>query len=148
MIKKYRLNKPITLLLGFTLSTTLLLHHSAAAEVAVIVNPANTSEFNKKTIKKIFLGKTKSFKNGRIAILLSPGPDTPARSEFNKLVLSKSSNQINAYWSKMIFTGKGVPPQEMKSASEIISAVAANQDTIAYIDAASVTDAVKVVAKF
>ncbi len=148
MIECFKLSKPITMSLSIVLSSFALIHTSVQAEVAVVVNAANTSSFNKANIKKIFLGKTKNFSNGRAAILLSPDANSPIRKEFNKLVLGKSSNQVNAYWSKMIFTGKGVPPQEMKSASEIISAVTANQDTIAYIDAASVTDAVKVVAKF
>jgi len=148
MNESYKLSKPITMLFSVVLSSSALIHTSAFAEVAVVVNQANTSSFNKSTIKKIFLGKIKNFSNGRVAILLSPSSNSPIRKEFNKAVLGKSSNQVNAYWSKMIFTGKGVPPQEMKSASEIISAVTANQDTIAYIDAASVTDAVKVVAKF
>ena len=48
----------------------------------------------------------------------------------------------------MIFTGKGTPPQEMASASDIVSAIAANKDAISYIDASAVTDAVKVVGTF
>jgi len=116
--------------------------------VSVIVHPENASSFDKRTLKKIFLGKSKSFDNGRVAILLSPSQEDPIREDFNKKVLNKSSNQVNAYWSKMIFTGKGVPPQEMASASEIISAIAANKDAISYIDSTAVTSAVKVVATF
>jgi len=148
MLKYKKFKRPITSLLGIALFASILPYKAANAEVVVVVNPSNTSTFDKSKIKKIFLGKTKSFENGRAAILLSPTPDSAAREQFNKLVLGKSSNQINAYWSKMIFTGKGIPPQEMKSDSELIEAIAANQDTIGYIDAASVTDAVKVVAKF
>ncbi len=48
----------------------------------------------------------------------------------------------------MIFTGKGTPPQEMDSASDIISAIAGNKDAISFIESGSVTDAVKVVATF
>ena len=128
--------------------TNLLFIISSFAEVSVVVHPENTSTFDSKIIKKMFLGKTKSFNNGRIAILLSPIEGDPARKVFNKKVLNKSTNQVNAYWSKMIFTGKGVPPQEMASASDIISAVSANKDAISYVDSAAVTSAVKVVATF
>ncbi len=122
--------------------------NQAVAGVAIVVHPSNNSSFDKSTIKKIFLGKTKSFSNGRAAILISASSKDPVTDEFNKSVIGKSSNQVNAYWSKMIFTGKGTPPQEMASNGEIISAVSANPDAIAYIDAAAATDAVKVVATF
>jgi ABC-type phosphate transport system substrate-binding protein len=126
----------------------LLAANYAVAEILVVVHPSNTSTFDKSTIKKIFLGKTKSFSNGRTAILLSSPAKSTASEEFNKKVIGKSSNQVNAYWSKMIFTGKGTPPQSMSSADEIISAIAENPDAIGYIDSSEITDAVKIVATF
>jgi len=140
-------NKKWIVVLSLLLANLLVLN-SSNAEVSVVVHPENTSTFDKSIIKKIFLGKSKSFNNGRVAILLSPEEGDPARKVFNKKVLKKSTNQVNAYWSKMIFTGKGVPPQEMASASDIISAIAANKDAISYIDSTAVTSAVKVVATF
>ncbi|MEW6982191.1 phosphate ABC transporter substrate-binding protein [Colwelliaceae bacterium 6471] len=126
----------------------LLTINQAAAEVAIVVHPSNNSSFDQSTIKKIFLGKTKSFSNGRSAILLSASPKDPVTEEFNEKVIGKSSNQVNAYWSKMIFTGKGTPPQEMSSTDAIISAISANPDAIGYVDASAATSAVKVVATF
>lgn len=125
-----------------------LLANYAIAEIVVVTHPDNTSKFSQSVIKKIFLGKTKTFSNGRLCILLSPGPDDSARTAFNKEVLNKSSNQVHAYWSKMFFTGKGTPPQEMDSYKDIISAIEKNTDAISYIDASAVTSAVKVVATF
>ena len=133
----------VTVLAVSTLSVS-----QANAEVAIVVHPSNNSDFNKSIIKKIFLGKAKSFSNGRTAILLSASASDPATEEFNKKVIGKSSNQVNAYWSKMIFTGKGTPPQEMSSTKEILAAVAANPDAIGYLDAAAATGDVKIVATF
>jgi len=130
------------------LVSNLIFIGQSIAEVSVIVHPDNNSTFNKKIIKKIFLGKSKSFDNGKIVILLSPKTGSPASLAFNKSVLRKTAPQINAYWSKMIFTGRGTPPQEMSSAGDIISAIAGNKDAISFIDTGSVTDAVKVVATF
>ena len=127
---------------------SLLTMNQAFAEVAIVVHPSNESNFDKSTIKRIFLGKAKSFSNGRSAILLSASPKDPVTEEFNKKVIGKSSNQVNAYWSKMIFTGKGTPPQEMASTDEILSAISANPDAIGYMDASAATSAVKVVATF
>jgi len=130
------------------LVSNLIFVSQSIAGVSVIVHPENNSTFSKKIIKKIFLGKSKNFDNGKVILLLSPKTGSSASNEFNKAILKKTASQINAYWSKMIFTGKGTPPQEIESVSEIISAIAENKDAIAFIDAGSVTDAVKVVATF
>ncbi|WP_254304061.1 phosphate ABC transporter substrate-binding protein [Shewanella sp. VB17] len=141
--------KYIKMLVILSLSlASLLTVNLAVAEVAVIVHPSNASDFDASTIKKIFLGKQKSFSNGKTAIVLSVNNSDPVMTEFNQKVMDKSNSQIKAYWSKIIFTGKGTPPQEMASAGEVISSISSNPDSIGYIDASLATDAVKVVAKF
>ena len=64
----------------------------AIADVAVVVHPTNDSTFDEGTIKKIFLGKTKSYTNGRSAILISPSNTDIAVEEFNSKVLGKSNS--------------------------------------------------------
>ncbi len=127
---------------------TLFSMSNAFADVAIVVHPSNDSAFDQGTIKKIFLGKTKSYSNGRSAILISANYSDPATEEFNSKVIGKSSSQVKAYWSKILFTGKGTPPQEMDSNAAVISAVASNPDAIGYLDASAVTSDVKVVATF
>ncbi|CAH9057815.1 hypothetical protein PSECIP111951_01745 [Pseudoalteromonas holothuriae] len=141
--------KKVTWKVILAVSTIGLLNISNAyAEVAIVVHPSNTSSFDQSTIKKIFLGKAKSFSNGRSAILISTSAKDPVTDEFNTKVIGKSSSQVKAYWSKILFTGKGTPPQEMDSASEVIATVSSNPDAIAYVDASAASDAVKVVATF
>lgn len=118
------------------------------AEVVVIVHPSNTSTFDQSDIKKIFLGKSKKFSNGRTAIALNADDSMSFTDEFNTKVIGKSSSQLNAYWSKKIFTGKGTPPQKMSTSAEIIDAVSSNPDAIGYIDKSAVTDNIKIVATF
>ena len=52
---------------------------------------------------------------------------------------------MKAYWSKLVFTGKGTPPAELANEAAVLSHVAANPDAIGYVDAASVDGSVKVV---
>ena len=85
------------------LVSNLIFVSQSIAEISVIVHPDNNSTFDKTIIKKMFLGKSKSFDNGKVVILLSPKTGTSASDEFNKNVLRKTAPQINAYWSKMIF---------------------------------------------
>ena len=99
------------------------------------------------TIKKIYLGKSKSFSNGdKVNPINQDG--TSVADEFNDKVVGKSSSQLNAYWSKLVFTGKGTPPEKLTTDQAVIDFVAANNDAIGYVDSAKVTDKVKVIATF
>lgn len=114
------------------------------ADIAIIVNPANTSAVTEDDVSRLFLGKKASFANGDKAtpFYLAQGHD--AVEEFNKLALAKSSSQLKAYWSKLIFTGKGTPPDALGSIDDVIAKVASDPTAIAYIDASKVTAKVKV----
>ncbi|MEJ2545582.1 MAG: hypothetical protein P8Y99_16080 [Calditrichaceae bacterium] len=71
--------------------------------------------------------------------------DSDTRQAFAKSVHGKSVNAIKAYWQKKIFTGKGVPPVEKKSDSEIIAFVKDNSGAIGYVSSKAFVVAVKVV---
>ena len=109
---------------------------------------ANASNINEKMIKKIFLGKQKKFPNGQVVIPLNSAEGNPARDSFNKNIIGRSATQISSHWARLVFTGKGTQPQDLASDSEIVKTVETNQGAISYVDAASVTDKVKVIAKF
>ena len=61
--------------------------------------------------------------------------------------MRKSSSQIKAYWSKLVFTGKGKPPTEL-SGADAIKFVAEKPYAIAYVDASKVDTSVKVLKKY
>jgi ABC-type phosphate transport system substrate-binding protein len=118
-----------------------------ASAVTVIVHPSNNANLDKNSIKKIFLGKAKSFPGGgqAVAIDLSGGD---ARGEFISKVVGKSESQLKAYWSKLIFTGKGQAPKAVSSDAEVIQLVSQNPNLIGYVSDAAVNDTVKIIAKF
>ncbi len=120
----------------------------AAAEVAVIVHPSNSASLDQAEITRLFTGRGATFSSGAKATPLNLADGVPARAEFDSKVLGKSSSQMKAYWSKLVFTGKGTPPKELASAADVKAAVAADASAIGYIDAASVDATVKVVGKF
>ncbi len=117
------------------------------AEVAVIVNPANTSSLSDKDIERIFLGKQKRFAEGQAVNVVYGVSGTSSRSEFEQKALKKSSSQVKAYWSKLVFTGKGKPPKEL-SEEEVIKFVASTPNAIAYVTPAKVDTSVKVLKKY
>ncbi|MFY8273194.1 phosphate ABC transporter substrate-binding protein [Pseudoalteromonas sp. SSDWG2] len=126
---------------------TIMFSYSASAGIAVIVHPSNASSIDAQTVERIFIGKEKSFSNGNKVIAISQASGATA-DNFNQKALNKSSGQLKAYWSKLVFTGKGTPPKEVDGDAEVIKLVSSNPDTIGFVDEANVTDAVKVVVTY
>ncbi|MEC8811121.1 MULTISPECIES: phosphate ABC transporter substrate-binding protein [unclassified Ketobacter] len=143
-----KLSSLTPLMAALILLTTLLNARIALAEVAVIVNPANDSNITSDDISKLYLGKTKKFPNGKNAVALDRKEGSSERIQFLEATTGKDESQMKSYWSRLIFTGKGVPPQVVETDAEVKELVSRNPDIIGYIDAAAVDDSVKVIATF
>ena len=130
----------------FLVVTTVSVH--AYSEIAVVVNVNNDSELSKSDIKKIYLAKKRTFPNSSPVVMLDQPSGSKIKKEFGKELLGKDQRRLKAYWSRLIFTGKATPPEEMASDEEIKKFVALNPDAIGYIDAQSVDNSVKVIYKF
>ncbi|MDP5041401.1 MAG: phosphate ABC transporter substrate-binding protein [Paraglaciecola sp.] len=135
-----------------TLTTTLIsavigcsISFYSNAEVVLIVHPSNDASIDAKTAQRIFLGKENKFSNGKEALPINQVPESASRASFDTDTLGRSSTQVAAYWSKLVFTGKGIPPKEVNSDAEVIAIVSGNQDAVGYVDSASVTGAVKAI---
>lgn len=118
----------------------------AYAEIVVVVHPSNSNAIDSKLVQRIYLGKEDKFADGTETIAVNQNVDTSIRQTFDESIVGRSSSQIAAYWSKLVFTGKGIPPKEVASDAEVIDLVSKNPNVIGYIDSASVTGDVKVVA--
>ncbi|HJV03246.1 MAG TPA: hypothetical protein VJ752_22105 [Burkholderiaceae bacterium] len=113
----------------------------ARAELVIIVNPQNPAT-------RMFPSQAAQFFLGG-SVLFTPveqAEGSPIRAEFTKKVLEKTPAQVEAIWSKIVFTAKGKPPKEYKSSAEVKKAVAENVNAIGYIEKAAVDDTVKVIA--
>ena len=115
------------------------------ADVVVVVHPSNEAALDEKSVKRIFLGKEKKFSDGKQVIPLNQVPSSGARGSFDTVTLGRSSSQIAAYWSKLVFTGKGIPPKELDNDAAVLGIVADNPNAIGYVNSASVSDAVKAI---
>lgn len=133
--------------IGF-LFALISLPFSAYSEVAVVVHISNSSSFDNNTVSRIYLGKARTFENGTTAIPISQDDRSPITADFNKVVLKKSSSQLKAYWSKLVFTGKGTPPRSVENDQQVLELVSANPNIIGFVALENVTSTVKVIATF
>ena len=91
-----------------------------ANEVYVVVsNDLRGQSFSEDDVKRILLGEISSLKNSRVN-LIYPSYSSPEITAISKFV-GKGSNvrDLKAYWSKIIFTGKGIPPLTANSEDEL-----------------------------
>ena len=135
-------------LVKIALLATACLAGAAQADIAVVVNPANANVVSADDVSRLFLGRSASFADGSKATPLNLAEGQAARAEFDSKVLNRSAAQLKAYWSKLVFTGKGTPPKELADDAAVKAAVAADSSAIGYIDSSSVDSSVKVVATF
>lgn len=124
----------------------LLLSMAVRADVVVVVSAKSpVGPLTQEQVSQLFLGKASSFPGGGIALPVDLPEGQPVREAFYGKITGKSAAQLKAYWSKLIFTGKGQPPKEIPNSAEVRKLVAGNPNTIGYIEKAAVDSSVKVV---
>jgi len=116
----------------------------AADVVAVVSAKSRVTALNSDQVADIFLGKTSHFPDGTQATPVDQSEDSPARERFYAQFTGKSPAQVKAYWSKMIFTGRGQPPRQATNGAEAKKLVLENPNAIAYIDSRLVDGSVRV----
>lgn len=133
---------------SLTMAFLLTAANFVAAEVAVIVHPsAGVNSLTEDDISRLFLGKTKSFPGGAQAVPINQNEGSAVRDKFNEAVCKKNASQYKAYWSQLVFTGKGTPPKDGGDDVAVKALVAANPNMVGYIDSGAVDASVKVVFK-
>ncbi len=126
--------------------STVFSMHSAFAQVAVVVGAkSDIGALTADQVSGIYLGKSDKFPNGNTALPLDQNSGSPVRGNFYDKVTGKSEAQVKAAWSRLVFSGKGTPPKEVANSAEVKKLVAANPNTIGYIEKSAVDSSVKVV---
>lgn len=116
------------------------------ADLVVIVHPSvGASLLTEDDVSRIFLGKSKSFPSGGQALPINQNEGAAIRDKFNLIVCKKKPSQYKAYWSQLVFTGKGTLPKDVGDDAAVKALVAANPNMIGYIDSSAVDDTVKIV---
>jgi ABC-type phosphate transport system substrate-binding protein len=120
------------LLLSATLST------SVFANVAIVVNKTMAEAITKDDISRMYTGRSSALQPVNL-----PDSNT-VRNIFDEKAMGRSSSQLKAYWSKLVFTGKGTPPPELANEQAVLEHVSANEYAVGYVSKDSVNDSVKV----
>ena len=118
----------------------------AFAQVAVVVNTKSPlASMTADQVSGIFLGKSNTLPSGGTAAPTDLPDSAATRELFYTKVTGKSTAQVKAAWSRLVFSGKATPPKELATSADVKKFVAANPDAIGYIEKSAVDSSVKVV---
>lgn len=125
-----------------------LLASPSQAGVVVIVNAENTaSDFSQRQLVDLYMGRNLYFPNGQLALRLDQSPSSEIRRTFYESLVGKSVAQVNAYWARLLFTGRASPPQVIRTSKDLLQAIKNNPNAVGYIDEKELEDGVKVIAR-
>ncbi|MDT0595307.1 hypothetical protein [Glaciecola petra] len=118
-------------------------------DLVLVVNKNNPTSILKKTqVIDLYMGKFVAFPDGSKAIPIDLADGSETKATFYKLLVGMPLARVNAYWSRVKFSGRARPPLETDSQDETIKFIQENEFAIAYIHESNVTDDLKVVYRF
>ncbi len=137
---------PIWPRLLFALGLILAPWIQAEADMVVVVNARSGVErLTQDDVINIFLGRYRQFPSGLAALPVDQPENLPEKARFYRVLVNKDLPEINAYWARLIFSGKTSPPYQAKSAAGVMDWLARNRGAIGYIERSQVDARVKIV---
>lgn len=131
-----------TLLLG----TFVLLAPAAHAELVLVASPQSGIErLTQDDVVNIYLGRYRGLSSGLAAEPLDHQIDSEVRARFYRRLVGKSLAEINAYWARLVFSGKTRPPQAVVNAEGMLRIVATRPGALAYVERSQADARVKIV---
>jgi len=113
----------------FIFITIINLH---AIEIAVITNAKSlNARVSKSQLKRLFLAKSDYIDGVRLKVIeLS---STEYKEAFYHHITNKNSVQLRSYWTRLIFTGKALPPKQFTSKQELFQQIEEKKDIVTYL---------------
>ncbi|MFT3759608.1 hypothetical protein [Thauera sp.] len=107
----------------------------ARAEAILIVTSLDSpiEKLSRDEAEQLYLGRRAALASS-VPLLLDL-PPSEDRDHFYLLLTSKNPSQIRAYWSRMVFTGRALPPKEAANADEVRRLLLENPSAIGYLPA-------------
>lgn len=135
----------IKLMLALSVLLGTLGSAAARAELAVIAHPDTAvAGISPGELSRIYLGKTGTLPNGERVTAIDQAEGRPTREKFYRSVVGMNPRELKSYWSKLMFTGKGKPPQSVADDRAMRDWVAGHPGSLGYIDGGAVDSSVKV----
>ena len=134
--------KKITLLI----LTSFVFSVAAREPLVVVVNKDNPIEqLSRSELIDLFMGKYVAFPNDVLAIPVELNGEHKVKAEFYQSLVGMSLSRVNAYWSRLHFTGRKRSAVFQANEGEVIDFILSNEQAIGYMPQSLATDNLKVV---
>ncbi len=142
----------LTYIMKHTLLTTLFwimvslnpAYSGEKGKFKIIVNPDNPAEtVNRKFLADLFLKKAAFWDDGQPADPVDLPMDSSTRKAFSKEILDRPLDAVKNYWQQMIFSGRDLPPIELRSEQAVIKYVISNKNAVGYVSDGADIDTAK-----
>jgi hypothetical protein len=130
------------------LLVTLTLAPMAAprADLVVVANAKSGIErLTRNEVVNIFLGRFRQLPTGDMARPADQPDDAPEKARFYRLLVNKELTDINAYWTRLVFSGKTSPPYQAKSRDDIADWLNRYAGALAYMERGQVGSGSRIV---
>jgi ABC-type phosphate transport system substrate-binding protein len=118
----------------------------ARADLVLVTNPQSGIErLTQDEVINIYLGRYRRLASGMVAEPFDHPIDSELRSRFYRRLVNKNLAEINAYWARLVFSGKTRPPQVIENADSVLRQIASQPGALAYVERSQVDTRVKIV---
>lgn len=100
-------------------------------------------ELSREQAEKLYLGRSTTLGDGTPVNLVDL-PNGSTRDEFYTKLTGKNPTQIQAYWSRIVFTGRASPPKEAGSVAEARQWLADTPNIIGYLERSDTTTGLRI----
>ena len=105
----------------------------------MVANPkAGITRLSQDEVTNIYLGRYRRLASGATAEPIDQPADSALKARFYRQLVDKNLAEINAYWSRLVFSGKTRPPRIAGSNEDALQIVLLHPDALAYVDKARV----------
>lgn len=101
----------------------------------VVAHPTvAASSLSRAELSAIFMRRRRSWRDGAEIRPVEPSPRSRVRERFSHAVHGKSVAFVTRYWHRVIFAGRGVPPEELPNDAAILEYVKTHRGAIGYVE--------------
>ncbi|MBX3616546.1 hypothetical protein [Nitrosomonas sp.] len=126
----------------------LLISVQAQADIVVVVHPSSRlKNLTQQQIIDIYMGRIHAVEDTNRIVPYDQPQDSELRASFYQHLTGRPVAFINAYWARLLFTGRASPPRQVTDNMSIVDIVEKDPNVIGYIDERNLNDRVSVVFK-
>jgi ABC-type phosphate transport system substrate-binding protein len=133
---------PFSLLLVLVLLTG----NSLAGGMVVVVNArSGVEKLSRDEVINIFMGRFRQLPGNLTAEPVDQPDGMPEKALFYRLLVNKDISDINAYWTRLIFSGKTSPPYQAKDMDDMLDWLVKHKGAVGYVERSQVDSRLRIV---